>query len=146
MPLFIGTIVAVRQFLHTLFELLWYAGASWMCVRVCECVCLPHCALNGRDVWFTFLVCTKCKCDSYTRFCLPHCKYSCVPHCALPTLRDAAALVDLIVSLFSVAYVLCLPHTFHLFVVSFSRQMQIPLPTLHTMLKGGAAQQQQQQR
>lgn len=61
------TIVAVRQFLHTLFELLWYAGATRnVCIWVC--VCLPHCAPSGRLIHF--FVCAKCKCDRYARFCL----------------------------------------------------------------------------
>lgn len=89
------TIVAVRQFLHTLFELLWYAGATRnVCIWVC--VCLPHCAPSGRDAWFTFLCVQNVnvidtpafvwrnKC-AYSRCVSVGCIYSCGPHCALPT-------------------------------------------------------------
>lgn len=83
-------------FAHIIWTSLICGGKLTVCF-VCKCVCLPHCALNGRDVWFTFLVCTKCKCDSYARFCLPAlylfmCPALCIADAAR---RDAAALVDI---------------------------------------------------
>lgn len=118
------------------------------------------CAKRTRRL-IHFFVCAKCKCDRYARFCLAKqmcLQQMCVcgvylfmwpalctadaaaVNRTLTSHRDATATTTLcfsslfqqIVSLFLVAY-RCyrLPHTFRLFVVSFSSQMHSPSHT-HT--------------